>query len=437
MLQANIAHQLALQWLPPGKEAQIAYASTQIQRAEERIAEEVAEWMKSDSSPVIAIPIMDGAMFFGMSVTRLLPSDGLEVATVRTKAYRGTELNTEPVQIYPPLPDVAGKRVIVFEDIVDSGKTLEALTELFKANGAIEVKIAALLCRDVPERKIQADWVGIRHEGDEWFFGYGMDLDGKFRNLSDIYALNDALPKATQVSVIDQLGLVLGENVRPFTEDDIGFSHSTERTNVLGLLQGERSNTASDGIAAFEAVLDVGKMLGEDPKNAARTPFDTHLHRLQFFAELANHLLWPETDARIQHEGTEIRPLVVGFRGSFLRGKHDPSDLDMILYYDMKNWDKGKASECNLTITNHVQEFLERNENFLLGAGSALRSRGIDAAEFPVQIQSGASVLYKKPEFQTQLQDPLLLFAPGKDRGQVCVRFLRGSDEWYRRFEKL
>ena len=78
---------------------------------------------------------------------------------------------------------LAGKHVLVIEDIVDTGKTLHYLLELLKDRGAADVKLCALL--DKPDRRvveIGADYTGFQIP-DEFVVGYGMDYDQRYRNL--------------------------------------------------------------------------------------------------------------------------------------------------------------------------------------------------------------------------------------------------------------
>jgi hypoxanthine phosphoribosyltransferase len=87
--------------------------------------------------------------------------------------------------------DVAGASVILVEDVVDTGLTVNYVYSLLKARGAKRVEICSLL--DKPARRIAA--VPIAYCGfempDRFLVGYGLDLDGRYRNLRCIVALRD------------------------------------------------------------------------------------------------------------------------------------------------------------------------------------------------------------------------------------------------------
>jgi hypoxanthine phosphoribosyltransferase len=87
--------------------------------------------------------------------------------------------------------DVAGASVILVEDVVDTGLTVNYLYQMLRARGARQVEVCALL--DKPARRIAA--VPIAYRGfempDRFLVGYGLDLGGRYRNLRSIVALRD------------------------------------------------------------------------------------------------------------------------------------------------------------------------------------------------------------------------------------------------------
>jgi len=81
------------------------------------------------------------------------------------------------------LPDIKGRKVLVLDDILDTGRTLRAVVDRLLEEGACEVKTGVLLRKDKElAEKVDADYVGFTI-GDEFVIGYGLDYKGRYRNL--------------------------------------------------------------------------------------------------------------------------------------------------------------------------------------------------------------------------------------------------------------
>ena len=88
--------------------------------------------------------------------------------------------------------DLRGRKVIVIEDIVDTGNTIYKLLDDLKQKGADDVKVATLLFKpDSLQKPVNPDYVGFEIPK-RFIIGYGLDLDGLARNLRDIYILKDS-----------------------------------------------------------------------------------------------------------------------------------------------------------------------------------------------------------------------------------------------------
>ena len=91
------------------------------------------------------------------------------------------------------LPDVNGRCVLLIDDILDTGRTLAAVTAKLREMGAREVKTCVLLTKDKKRaQEVEADYSGFEI-GDEFVVGYGLDFDGKYRNLPYVGVLDPSI----------------------------------------------------------------------------------------------------------------------------------------------------------------------------------------------------------------------------------------------------
>jgi hypoxanthine phosphoribosyltransferase len=135
--------------------------------------------------PPVILGIMNGALFFLTDLLRALDLE-MEISCVRLASYTDTK-STGILRGLEALGDsFAGRRVLVVDDILDTGLTLDQLTRRLRELGATEIKICVLLQKrhgtPVP---IRADWVGFEIV-DEFVVGYGLDYNGLYRGLRHI-----------------------------------------------------------------------------------------------------------------------------------------------------------------------------------------------------------------------------------------------------------
>ncbi|HEC57892.1 MAG TPA: hypoxanthine phosphoribosyltransferase, partial [Candidatus Syntrophoarchaeum butanivorans] len=102
---------------------------------------------------------------------------------IRLKSYSGTETTGRVELIFDTTGSVEGRDLLIIEDIVDTGITMDHLLRLLRERGARSVEVCTLL--DKPSRRVVD--VPLRYVGfvvpDRFIVGYGLDLDEKFRNL--------------------------------------------------------------------------------------------------------------------------------------------------------------------------------------------------------------------------------------------------------------
>jgi len=134
----------------------------------------------------VFLGVMNGALFFLADLVRATGLD-IEISCVRLASYAGTK-STGRVRGLGALGNsVRGREVLIVDDILDTGRTLSALTARLKKLGAADVKICVLLeKRRTHEIPVRADWVGFRIK-DEFVVGYGLDYEGRYRGLKGIH----------------------------------------------------------------------------------------------------------------------------------------------------------------------------------------------------------------------------------------------------------
>ncbi|MFY7740892.1 MAG: hypoxanthine phosphoribosyltransferase [Flavobacterium sp.] len=112
-----------------------------------------------------------------------------EVSFMKMASYEGTQSTNDVKQLIGINENLEGRTVVIVEDIVDTGNTIEELKTIFKEKGVKHLKIATLFLKPEAYKKdIKIDYVGIRIPN-KFIVGYGLDYDGLGRNLADVYQL--------------------------------------------------------------------------------------------------------------------------------------------------------------------------------------------------------------------------------------------------------
>lgn len=159
------------------------------EQLQERIALMADEINKDQKGKdVIFIGILNGVFLFAADLFRRIDLDA-RISFLKLASYEGTSSTGKIKELIGWNEDITGKTVIVIEDIVDTGNTLERIVGEMTLRKAAEVKIAALLFKPAAyTKKIPLDYVGFEIPND-FVVGYGLDYDGYGRNLDSIYTL--------------------------------------------------------------------------------------------------------------------------------------------------------------------------------------------------------------------------------------------------------
>ena len=161
----------------------------QIATQVKRVAAEINEDLDGDDAPLF-ICVLNGAFIFAADLYREVNLPHSQITFARFKSYDGMCSTGELRQLMGLQEDIEGKNVIVIEDIVDTGTTAAELINLLAEHNPKSIKLATLLFKpNSIINQVMPDYVGFNIPS-KFIIGYGLDLDGEARNLSDIYILS-------------------------------------------------------------------------------------------------------------------------------------------------------------------------------------------------------------------------------------------------------
>ena len=172
--------------------AKVLIAEEVIEKRLDVIARRVhADFRDEDSLQGVAL--LKGAFVFMADLLRRVPLR-LEVECLNVASYHGSTESSGQVDFLDrKLPDVSGRCVLLIDDILDTGRTLAAVTEKLREMGAREVKTCVLLTKDKKRaQEVEADYSGFEI-ADEFVVGYGLDFNGKYRNLPYVGVLDPSV----------------------------------------------------------------------------------------------------------------------------------------------------------------------------------------------------------------------------------------------------
>lgn len=157
------------------------------------LAQQITRDYENIDSGITIVPIMTGAMIFTSDLIREMPIK-MKINLMTVSSYPGKSLRTQGASLLSQqLGDVQGRHVLLVDDILDSGGTLQLVAPLLNQLGAESVRTCVLLRKDRPAaRSVRADYVGFDIP-DEFVIGYGLDYDNIYRNLPDICTLKPSV----------------------------------------------------------------------------------------------------------------------------------------------------------------------------------------------------------------------------------------------------
>lgn len=157
--------------------------------------DEIAAQITTDyqNRELTVLAVLNGSLIFAADLLRRIPLP-LKLDCLSAASYHGGTATTgEVIFKQVALPDVAGRHLLILDDILDSGLTLAAIAEKLGAAQPLSVKICVLLRKEKARlRQVEADYVGFEIE-DEFVVGYGLDYLERYRNLPCVGVLRKDL----------------------------------------------------------------------------------------------------------------------------------------------------------------------------------------------------------------------------------------------------
>ena len=135
------------------------------------------------------IAVMNGAFLFAADVMRKITIPNTEISFIKLASYSGTQTTGKVSELIGIGQNIKRRNVIILEDIIDTGITIEQIISLLEKEEVADIKVATLLFKPKAyTKKIHIDFIGKSIPND-FVVGYGLDYDEIGRNLPHIYKL--------------------------------------------------------------------------------------------------------------------------------------------------------------------------------------------------------------------------------------------------------
>lgn len=169
------------------KTFQVSIPAEKIQEAVIQMAKKINKDYAGKELPLF-ISILNGSFMFTADLFKHIDFV-CEVTFLKLTSYRGTSSTGAVRQLIGVNESIQGRDVIVLEDIVDTGITLEQILGQLRSFEPASVRVASLLFKpEAYQKNFEIDYIGMEVPND-FIVGYGLDYDGLGRNLPDIYSV--------------------------------------------------------------------------------------------------------------------------------------------------------------------------------------------------------------------------------------------------------
>ncbi|MEO9570382.1 MAG: adenylate kinase [Polaribacter sp.] len=193
----------------------------EIAKVVKHLAAQVQADLPKDEVPIF-VGILNGCFLFAADFIREFNND-CEVSFVKLASYSGTTSTENVKQLVGINEDLTGRTVIILEDIIDTGNTLQEIYNIFRDKNLKQLKVATLFFKpDVFRKELPIDYIGKSIE-DKFIVGYGLDYNGIGRNYPAIYQLSTK-PKMKNIVLFGPPGAGKGTQAE-FLKDMYNLVH--------------------------------------------------------------------------------------------------------------------------------------------------------------------------------------------------------------------
>ena len=140
-----------------------------------------------ENKDLVLLSVLKGAVIFTTDLIKKIEPFSYSLDFCRCSSYREQEKGEFKLEL--PQSSYSDNHILILDDIHDTGETIEKIHNELEKRNPLSIKSAVVINRLVSNKPSTPDYRLIDHEGDDWFVGYGMDLNERYRGLFDIYRL--------------------------------------------------------------------------------------------------------------------------------------------------------------------------------------------------------------------------------------------------------
>ena len=161
-----------------------------IQKKIKEIGKQIAKDFKDNKLPPILIGVLNGCLFFMADLIKSTMME-MEMDFIKVSSYRGTSSTGNVRLIKDISAQIVNRDIIIVEDIIDTGLTMNFLRKHFQSNSPSSIRIITLLYKkEISEMELEPDYYGFIIPN-KFVIGYGLDYKQKYRRLRDIYVIDE------------------------------------------------------------------------------------------------------------------------------------------------------------------------------------------------------------------------------------------------------